>query len=298
MSLKFVVGAFGAYLLVTGAVLAQNTPKLSFEAASVRPSKGVIPWSYSGGPGTNDPGQITYQNITLWDILVRAYDVRPFQLKGAPSWLDSERYTIFAKVRAGASKADAKEMMQTLLAERFKLAVHRETQEGRCYNLVVDKDGPTLKAGTDGAPADRATLVPDGNGGLTVPNNALGRPVVLAGKSILALSGGDMIMILGNSQPLAKLADTLSQYMDGPVRDATQLTGTYDFSLSFEPLSGMRGSQPGPPGELLPGFTPAAEPRPTIFEALREKLGLRLEVTRGPVEDLIIDHVDRVPTGN
>jgi uncharacterized protein (TIGR03435 family) len=234
----------------------------------------------------------------LWDILVRAYDVRPYQLKGAPSWLDSERYTIFAKVPAGASKVGANEMMQTLLAERFKLAVHRETQEGRCYKLVVDKDGPTLKAASDGAPADRATLVPDRNGGLTVPDNALGRPVALAGKSILALSGGGMIMILGNSQPVAKLADTLSQYMDGPVRDATQLTGTYDFSLSFEPLSGICGSETGPHGELFPGFTPAGESCPTIFGALRERLGLRLEVTRGPVEDLIIDHVDRVPTGN
>src|SRR5215471_13386741 len=66
----------------------------SFEAASVLPSKGDTPWSYAGGPGTNDPGQVTCKNVTLGDIILRAYDVQPYQLKNAPSWFDSERYTI------------------------------------------------------------------------------------------------------------------------------------------------------------------------------------------------------------
>ncbi|SPE39370.1 conserved exported hypothetical protein [Candidatus Sulfopaludibacter sp. SbA3] len=269
----------------------------SFEAASVRPSKGVIPWSYSGGPGTNDPGQITGKNVTRWDIIVRAYDVRPYQLKGAPSWLDSERYTIVAKVPHGASKADAREMMQTLLAARFKLAMHRETQEGRCYNLAVEKGGPRLKAGTGGESMERATIIPDGNGGLTVPDNALGRPVALAGKGLSAIAGGGTVLILGNSQPISALAHILSGMMDGPVRDATELTGLYGFSFDFAPPPGISGPQPGPAGDLLPGFTPA-EPPLSIFQALREKLGLRLEIVRGPVEFIIIDNADRVPTGN
>jgi uncharacterized protein (TIGR03435 family) len=281
--------------------LAMTWPALhaqqSFEAASVRPTKGVIPWSYSGGPGTNDPGQITCKGVTLWDIIVRAYDVRPYQLKGAPSWLDSERFTVVAKVRPGASKVEAREMMQTLLAERFKLAVHRETKEGRCYNLVVEKGGPRLKAGTTGASMERATIIPDGNGGLTVPDDALGRPVALAGKHIMVLASGGMVAILGNSQPITALADGLSRMLDGPVSDTTELAGTYDFSLFFEPPLGMRGPQLGPPGEMLPGFTPA-ESLPGIFEALKEKLGLRLDIIRGPIEVLIIDHADRVPTGN
>jgi uncharacterized protein (TIGR03435 family) len=290
--------AFACAIVFNGAALSQDTPELSFEAASVRPSKGVIPWSYSGGPGTNDPGQITYKNITLADIILRAYDLQPYQLKSAPSWLDTERFTIVAKVRAGASKADARQMMQTLLAERFKLSVHRETQEGRCYSLVVDKGGPKLETGTNGESADRATVTTDANGGLAVSDHAFGRPVTLAGKSVVSISGGGTVSILGNSQPIAKLADTLGQYIDGPVRDDTQVTGIYDFSLFFESPTRMRASQTGPPGEMLPGFSPAAEPMPTIFEALREKLGLRLEVVRGPVEVVMIDHVDRVPTGN
>jgi uncharacterized protein (TIGR03435 family) len=107
-----------------------------------------------------------------------------------------------------------------------------------------------------------------------------------------------MITILGNSQTTAALADALGQFMDGPVRDATELTGTYDFSLYFESPSGIYTPQAGPPGELLPGFTPAAEPLPSIFEALKGELGLRLEIIRGPIEVLIIDHADRIPTGN
>jgi uncharacterized protein (TIGR03435 family) len=284
-----------AWLAMTWPVLHAQQ---SFEAASVRASKGVIPWSYSGGPGTNDPGQVTYKNVTLWDIIVRAYDVRPYQLKGAPTWLDSERYTIVAKVRPGASIVEAREMMQTLLAERFKLAVHRETKEGRCYNLVVEKGGPRLKAGTNGESTERGTIVPDGNGGLTVPDNALGRPVALSGKHITALASGGIVTILGNSQPMTALADMLSRMLDGPVRDTTELTGTYDFSLVFEPPRGVRGPQPGPPGEMFPGFTPAAESFPSIFEALKEKLGLRLDMIRGPIEVLTVDHADRVPTGN
>ena len=268
----------------------------SFEAASVLPSKGG-PFSYSGGPGTKDPGQISYKNVTLGDVILNAYDVRPYQLKSAPSWLDSERYTIVSKVPPGASKTEAREMMQTLLAERFKLAIHRETQESRCYRLVIDKGGPKLKAGTEGESLERATIVPDGSGGFTVPDDALGRPVKVAGKRLVALASGGRVLILGNSQPISALTNMLSGLMDGPVRDETGLNGRYDFSLDFAPPNGARGSQPGPPGELLPGFN-ALDPSSSIFQTLRETLGLRLDVVRGPVEFLIIDHAERVPTAN
>jgi uncharacterized protein (TIGR03435 family) len=269
----------------------------SFEAASVLPSKGGTPWSYTGGPGTNDPGQVTCKNVTLEDLILRAYDVQPYQLKNAPSWFDSERYTIVAKVAPGASKADAREMMQTLLAERFKLAIRRETQEGRCYSLAIEKGGPRLKAGTEGESMERATILPDGSGGVTVPDNALGRPVKVAGNRLVALTGGGMVMILGNSQPISALARILSGLMNGPVRDDTELSGVYDFSLDFAPPPGTSGPLPGPTGDLLPGSTPL-EPPLSIFQALRDTLGLRLQMTRGPVEYLVVEHAERIPTAN
>ena len=84
----------------------------------------------SGGPGRSDPGQIAYSNVTLVDLVLDAYDVRAYQVKG-PSWLDSDRLDVTAKAPSGATRDDAREMMRTLLAGRFKLAVHRETPEGR-----------------------------------------------------------------------------------------------------------------------------------------------------------------------
>jgi len=114
----------------------------SFEAAVVNRSTGGVGFRMSGGPGTSDPGQITYSNVTLVDLILDAYDVRPYQIKG-PSWLDSDRFDITAKVPSGTTREDAREMMRTLLAERFKLAVHRETLEGRNYSLVVIKADPS-----------------------------------------------------------------------------------------------------------------------------------------------------------
>src|ERR1017187_586637 len=130
-------------LLVIGVGLGQT----QFDVASVKPAAPIagntIRVMMRGGPGSSDPGQITYTNVSLKNVLMNAYGVKDFQISG-PGWLDSERYDIVAKVPRGATKEQSKVMMQNLLAERFKLALHREKKDLPMYALVVGKNGPKL----------------------------------------------------------------------------------------------------------------------------------------------------------
>src|SRR5580658_7705186 len=113
---------------------------LSFEVASVKPSPpspdGAIRVMVRGGPGTSDPGQITYRGRSLKDLISSAYGVKSFQVSG-PGWLDTERYDIAAKIPEGTTKEQFNVMMQNLLAERFKLALRREKKEFPLYELTI-----------------------------------------------------------------------------------------------------------------------------------------------------------------
>ena len=110
-----------------------------------------------GGPGSPDPGQITYSNVSLKQVLTNAYGIKSYQVSG-PKWLDSERFDIVAKIAMGATKEQFQMMLQNLLAERFKLAVHHETKELPIYALVVGKGGPKLKETVDDARRRKAGL--------------------------------------------------------------------------------------------------------------------------------------------
>ena len=108
--------------------------KLEFEVASVKPSalpagNGVLRPGPKGGPGSGDPGRVTYTFSTIRDLMVDAYSVKRSQISGGPNWLDSERFDIVAKVPGGATKEQVKVMLQNLLAERFKLTLRSENKE-------------------------------------------------------------------------------------------------------------------------------------------------------------------------
>ncbi len=144
---------------------AAPTEKMAFEVASVKlaeppkPAPGgkgfMIMMGTRGGPGTNDPGRWTCSNCTLKMLLAQGYDVKQYQLT-APGWMDSERYEISAKVPEGATKAQLGLMIQNLLEERFKVAVHRETKEMGGYELVVAKGGPKMAEHVEAAPKEGA----------------------------------------------------------------------------------------------------------------------------------------------
>src|ERR1051325_2584728 len=125
---------------------------LTFEAASIKPGSPPVPDGQgrimiggpSGGPGTKDPGRIRYPFMSLKNLVMNAYDVKAFQITG-PGWLDTERFDITATMAPETTKEQFRIMLQNLLAERFKLEIHRDTKELPMYTLVVGKNGPKMK---------------------------------------------------------------------------------------------------------------------------------------------------------
>jgi uncharacterized protein (TIGR03435 family) len=266
----------------------------SFEVASIKPAApmqpGRIMVGSRGGPGTGEPGQITFTNSSIADLIQSAYDVKSFQVTG-PGWLQTERFDVIAKVPAGATKAESRIMLQHLLADRFKLVLHRSTKESSIYALVVAKGGPKLTESAKPADAEAANEPGHVGGGMTM----------------MIAPGGRMRMV-AQGTTIAKLVDALAMQLDRPVVDMTGLAGTYDLTLEFAPdpsimqakMAAMGMPPPPPPPD---GAGPAAAPSEsgplaTIFTALPEQLGLRLEARKGPVELLVVDSAEKTPADN
>jgi uncharacterized protein (TIGR03435 family) len=288
----------------------------TFEVASVKPSApmtdGRIRVMMRGGPGSPDPGQLTYTNVSLKNILQNAYNVKGYQISG-PGWLDSQRFDIAAKIPKGATKEQFQKMLQNLLAERFKLVLHHETKDLPMYALVVGKNGPKLKESAKEDPAAAAAAAsapPPPMDGARIKVDKDGKPQLPPGMG----KGGMMMMmspnglqLTANGVKLGALVEMLSNQMGRPVTDETKLTGDYDISLSFAPEN-MGGPllgvpQPPPPagaegGPMHAGGGPESGGAPTLSVAVQEQLGLKMESKKGPVDLLVIDSMEKVPTEN
>jgi uncharacterized protein (TIGR03435 family) len=300
---------------------------LTFDVASVKPSAPLVPDGRgmirlagpSGGPGTNEPGRIHYPNMTLRNLLVTAYDVKNFQIVG-PSWLDTERFDITATMPPDTTKEQFHTMLQNLLAERFKLTLHRETKELPMFSLVVAKNGPKMKESAEVPPPkdgeDAAPPPPPPSQPKMGPD---GFPIIpgLAGRGgIFNIMMNGRARMIANRQTTQDLANRLTNQLSRPVKDETGLKAKYDFTLTYAP-EGMTGPMgpPGPGGGVMvpappPSAPPAgsggapagnqsdAEPLPDIYAAIQAQLGLKLEPKKGPVEQIVIDHAEKTPTEN
>ncbi len=261
-------------LLTVALMLSQD-----FEAASVKPAPASNNgrFSMSGGPGTSDPGFLRYSNIPLKRVLILAFDAKPWQIIG-PDWLNSLRFDISARVPEGTTKEQSVVMLRNLLTERFRMAVHREAKERSFYALVTEKNGPKLKSA--------AAETGDENSIATVKQNEGkdGFPVLTPGAPGLVIeTRGGSARVSGFQADLSKLADFLATQLGRPVLDQTGLGGTFDFVVYYAVQNAAAND---------------GSPYPGIFEALREQLGLRLEGRKGPVEMLMIDRVEKIPTEN
>jgi uncharacterized protein (TIGR03435 family) len=277
-------------LLLCGAAFAQ-----SFEAASIKPAKPGIRQrrpGLEGGPGTSDPGRIRYTDISLRDLILLAYRVRGFQLSAADAKaLDARTFEVVAQLPPGATPSQLRMMLQNLLAERFRLVLHRERKAMPVYALVIGKNGPKLKeatekggdSGDDGfdplPPAPPNELEVQGDGYPSVP------PV--EGSWLVALRSG-YARTRQLHASMADLAGILSNQVEKPVTDATGLKGRYEFTLSW------MAAVPASPSPTAP----AADSGPDIFAAVQQQLGLKLEASRAPVDVLVIDRFDRDPVEN
>jgi len=233
-----------------------------------------------GGPGTADTGRIIFTNVTLMSVLLRAYDVKPYQATG-PDWLSSERYDITATIPPGATKEQFDLMLQRLLAERFHLALHHETKELQGYELIRGRTAK-LKPSDEVGPDVQPTEAPK--------TDANGFPQLLAPGLVMleGVRGTTVVSFLtARAQPLSALVEMLSKEFRLPVTDRTGLTGKFDFTLEFAPQA---------PAALPPDTT--AESAPNLISAIPQQLGLRLVPKKIPVDILIIDRADKIPTEN
>ena len=216
------------------------------------------------------------------------------QLIGAPAWLTSDKFDVDAKMESSVMDALQKmsledrtaarqQMMQALLADRFKLVVHHETRELHVYTLLIAKGGVKMKEAKPGDTYPNGFKIPGGRGG--------------GAGSMLFQSGPSGIMITSQGEPVAQLIGTISREVGRIILDKTGLTANYDFIFQFTP-EGYR-----PRSDLAEGGGAAPMPLPpdfgaiSIFTAVQEQLGLRLESGKAPIEVIVIDHVEK-PSGN
>jgi len=278
-------------IFLTGAILhAQSTDtRPTLDAASVKPApppdgRGGRRVAMMGGPGADTPGRINFENIGLGAVISKAYGVKNYQIS-APDWFNSERYNIIATVPPGTTLEQFRLMLQNLLADRFKVALHKETREMPIYSLAIAKNGPRLKKAAPDPPPDANSPTDDREsrpGPLAKDRD--GYPVLGPGMTMAMM--GDRAR-MANKGHMQVLVDMLAAQTGRPVVDATGLTEEYGFALYWIPR---------PPGA---DPTAAEDPAgPDLFTALQEQLGLKLEPKKGPIEVLVIDHAEKIPTAN
>lgn len=253
-----------------------------------------------GGPGTGSPGRLSGL-ASMRQLLMLAYGLNAYQISG-PEWMDSQRYEIGATIPAGATKQQVPLMMQSLLADRFHLAVHRETRLLPFYALVVGKRGPKFQAAAGETVDEAAHVIPKlERGSDGIPQLAAGAKVPRSYEVVTGGSDGLLYKLWARRMTMQQLAERLSSQFNQPVLDQTGLPGQYDFDLAWtiESTGGMVPRTSPPPDEIDIYKTPVlSDPGLSIFTAMQAQLGLKLEERKGPLPTLVVDRIDRTPTDN
>jgi uncharacterized protein (TIGR03435 family) len=264
------VRAAAALILAASGMFAQSPPTRpafdSFEVATIKPT--TLDWPAGGRfMRMQTAHQFVARNYTLRVILAAAWNLTPRAISGGPAWVDSDRYDILAEApgQVRPTTDEQMSMLRKLLSERFSLTFHREQKEFSIYALTIAKNGSKLTASTpttspEGSPPLVFVLSPDG--------------ARLAARDATM---GDLAWVMQRSA------------LDRPVVDKTGLHGRYDFDLEWTPDETQFGGN-------VPTVSPE-HPKPDLFAAMQEQLGLRLEATKGPIEALVIDRVER-PSDN
>jgi uncharacterized protein (TIGR03435 family) len=206
-----------------------------------------------------DPVMMRWTSTPLRVLVQQAYGLRSYQIVGWPSSLDSDKYNIDAKTESPTTTKQKYEMLQTLIVERFGLKFHREMRDLQGYSLVVGKNGPKLREVREGE-------VGSSPAGTTIQRG----------------------LVIGHQVRMMDWVGLFSGELGCPFEDNTGLTGRYDFKLEWSPDE----RQPNSFGE------PGDPSGPSIFAAVQDQLGLKLEAKKFPVEMFIVDHVDKTPTAN
>jgi uncharacterized protein (TIGR03435 family) len=300
--------------LLSGLLFAQSPVKPAFEVVSIKP---VGPFEIR--PAIRISGNRFDCAMSMEALVTTAYQIKTYQIVG-PDWLNSQRFEINATIPEGSSKDQAPKMLQGLLEERFKLKAHLEKKDQPAYVLVVPrKEGLKLMKADETVYADATPLSPnhpisskrDGDTFILIDSR---NGMVTRGRSD---GRGNSMEILKTSMPA--LADYLTGLMDHPVVDATGLKGFYRMMLDLPvdvyrnaimrrpipadvaaalgrtPFSSPAGASAT--GTDASGVNASDPPGKAVFAAI-EKLGLKLDSRKTPIETLVIEHVEKNPTAN
>jgi uncharacterized protein (TIGR03435 family) len=260
--------------------------KMAFEVVSVKPDR--------SGPGRTSfqfiPGRFTATNCTVKDLIQFAYLAQDYQIANAPGWISTEHYDIDATVpdsiaeklrqstqlqQVDPSNPIKMTLLQSLLADRFKLAITRATKPMTVYVLVVAKGGPKLTP-TATPPTDLSNPNPQVQG-------RNGPSMGITGRG----------QIVGTGVPVRALALILSRQFGQQVLDQTGLQGTYDIKLQWTPDETQPLRSPGSPAPDASNAPPPDASDASIFSALKEQLGLELKTQKEPVDTLVVEHVEQ-----
>jgi uncharacterized protein (TIGR03435 family) len=325
----------GASLFFAAALSAQTPPPApSFEVASIKPAPPIDPMKMMQGKmhiGMKvDEARVDIGNASLADLIRYAYKVKPYQVSG-PDWMASERFDIMAKMPEGANKDQVPQMLQSLLADRFKLVVRRESKEYPVFALIVGKNGARLKDAdpvvappppppSDSASAKTSMVVPTPDGDMRVTPNPEGRRATVAGGPFgqMKISVGEagMMRLEFANVTMPGFADILTRFAERPVVDMTELKGNYQLALdlSMEEMRNIMRAQAAQMGMALPmgggrmggegggkGAPPgdaASTPSGNSVLGAVQQLGLKLEPRKTSIETIFVDHLEKTPTEN
>jgi uncharacterized protein (TIGR03435 family) len=312
-------------------------PKPEFEVASIKPAPPLNPAQIQAGKihiGMNiDGARVDIGGLPMQTLLVQAFDLKPYQITGigggagpTPMALNGgDRWDILAKLPAGATKEQVPAMLVKLLEDRFNLKYHHESKELQVYGLVVGKNGTKLKDTSSDvdAPTDGAVLMNGTGGEVRISQQQGGGGGRGGSATISSPQYGTMKVAMGESGTLrldaskmtmSGLSELLTSLVDHPVIDMTGMKGTYQVTLdvSMEALMSLARTQGlgggggggfgGAPGGALGAnvaVQTASDPSGggAVFDAV-QKLGLKLEPKKAPVDTVVIDHIDKTPTDN
>src|SRR5215467_5229066 len=258
-------------LLVPIALVDAQTTLPTFEVASVKPNKSGTTQANIGAP----PNGVNIVNLPLRGIIQLFFQInQPSKVIGIPDWTITERFDINARAAGPISADERRLMMQVLLADRFKLAARKEKREVTILALMLNradgKLGPNLIE-------NKTCILPNGARGETTPDP---KTPVCGPKT----GGAGRFLLVG--QTMQQFTSLLALSLGRTIIDKTGLTARYDIDLSFAPERQL------PPGVEIPG-TPADSNGPSIYTAVREQLGLKLEQQKDQEEVLVIDHIER-----
>jgi len=252
------------YLLAAFALSAQTAPPgPAFEVATIKPvesSPKSARYIFMQGPH-----RFVEKDYTLKLLIAAAYNLNPKAVAGGPAWIESDHFDILALTPGEAQPSHEQQMamLRTLLADRFKLAFHREPNDFSIYALEIAKGGAKLKPSTAAA-TDQPALI----------STVYPQRILLPARNA---SMSDFVSVMQRA------------ILDRPVVDKTGLTGRYDFDLEWAPDESQFG------GDV--GAASSDVNIPPFFTAIQQQLGLRLEATHGPIETIVVDHAEH-PSDN